>query len=308
MTRATGFAEGLFEGDELESEALQARDQKEAYLAKIVACVETALGETFDLRPSKVVAGKEPDKTNAFLQGLVRAASAMPRPAVSIARDAQTEGDTPRDTQRRSQRRRSSVIVPAADDVVEKTVAALQPLFKSPALTPALLGRPPFRFLHAVVSAVTLATGFAEGLFEGDELSVEALQARDQKEAYLAKIVACVETPLGETLDLKPAKVVAGKEPDQTNAFLQALARAACVFQADQKAKREAEEKAKREAERKAKLDSSPFASSSTSGKPRLHVKREDAALRDRQSMKASRLGMPRATTFSQVAPSSVKK
>jgi hypothetical protein len=37
-------------------------------LAKIVELVQLTLGEKMDIKPSKVMAGMEPEKTNAFLQ------------------------------------------------------------------------------------------------------------------------------------------------------------------------------------------------------------------------------------------------
>ena len=74
---------------------------------------------------------------------------------------------------------------------------------------------------------MTRATGFAADLFAGDELVAAAIQGRTAKEAYLDKIIKHVEDALDETLEVRPNMVVTGKEPEQTNIFLQALARAA---------------------------------------------------------------------------------
>ena len=48
----------------------QNKDQKIAFLQKIVDVVVMASGESLKVRPSKVVAGHEAEKTNEFLQVL----------------------------------------------------------------------------------------------------------------------------------------------------------------------------------------------------------------------------------------------
>jgi TRAF3-interacting protein 1 len=110
---------------------------------------------------------------------------------------------------------------------IVSTQQALGGIIKRPKLTAALLGKPPFRFLHDIVSEVTRATGFADGLFEGDELQSGQIKEKELKISYLSKIIKCVEIATGSSIGVRPGKVVAGMEPENTNAFLVMLARAA---------------------------------------------------------------------------------
>ena len=82
-------------------------------------------------------------------------------------------------------------------DVAEATREALRPLISRPKLSDKLLGKPPFRFLHDIISNVTKATGFADGLFEGDELVGIAIKGKEPKCNYLTKIITCVGIALG---------------------------------------------------------------------------------------------------------------
>jgi hypothetical protein len=62
----------------------------------------------------------------------------------------------------------------------QPTIAALQPLLvsgSSPKLTQELLARPPFRFIHDIVTELQ-RTGFAPGLFTASELQPRSMVRR----------------------------------------------------------------------------------------------------------------------------------
>eukprot|EP00741_Cyanophora_paradoxa_P006117 tig00000944_g5932.t1 len=115
---------------------------------------------------------------------------------------------------------------------VAATQETLGKIIKKPKLTDNLLSKPPFRFLHDIVSEVTRVTGFAEGLYTADELDSQNIKDKDAKVNYLNKIIDCVGIALGQNVPAKPLKIVAGLEPEATNSFLQMLAQA-CQLSAD---------------------------------------------------------------------------
>ena len=103
---------------------------------------------------------------------------------------------------------------------IAMTQEQLGAVIKKPKLSAQLLNKPPFRFLHDIVSEVGRATGFGEGLFTEDELVSGRVKDKEAKLAYLSKIIKCVEAALGKQINIRPVKVVAGLEPENTNAFL----------------------------------------------------------------------------------------
>ncbi|XP_062540255.1 TRAF3-interacting protein 1 [Armigeres subalbatus] len=70
VIKDTGFLNGLYTPEELISDNIKDRDAKIAYLQKLIDVTKIVTGKDLKVRPSKVVAGLEPDKTNELLQAI----------------------------------------------------------------------------------------------------------------------------------------------------------------------------------------------------------------------------------------------
>ncbi|XP_012145171.2 intraflagellar transport 54 [Megachile rotundata] len=111
-------------------------------------------------------------------------------------------------------------------EVIKKTQDLLGKYFKRPPLTEKLLKKPPFRFLHDIVSAVINETGFLDGLFTEEELNSENIKNKEAKVAYLTKLIEVVKLATGINLTVRASKIVSGQEPTKTNELLQAIGKA----------------------------------------------------------------------------------
>ncbi|CAM9475774.1 unnamed protein product [Ectocarpus fasciculatus] len=78
VTRQTGFGQGLYTGDEMDSSLVKAKPAKMAYLDKLIMLVGNSLSTLVDARPAKIVAGLEAGNTNRMLQLLALAAVERP--------------------------------------------------------------------------------------------------------------------------------------------------------------------------------------------------------------------------------------
>ncbi|XP_028176514.1 TRAF3-interacting protein 1 [Ostrinia furnacalis] len=108
--------------------------------------------------------------------------------------------------------------------VIKTTQSALGKYVKRPPLTEKLLRKPPFRFLHDIVTCVLKTTGFFEGLFDEEELVSENVKDREHKIVFLNKVITVVSWTTGKPLSVKPSKIVAGQEAEKTNELLQCIA------------------------------------------------------------------------------------
>ncbi|XP_060944443.1 TRAF3-interacting protein 1 [Limanda limanda] len=109
--------------------------------------------------------------------------------------------------------------------VVKKTQDSLGKVLKKPPLTEKLLSKPPFRYLHDILSEVIRATGFMKGLYGENDMKSDNVKDKDSKIAFLQKAIDVVMLVSGEALAAKPARIVAGHEPEKTNELLQAIAK-----------------------------------------------------------------------------------
>ena len=97
------------------------------------------------------------------------------------------------------------------------------------------------RFLHDVVTVVITDTGALSGLFDGPELNSENVKDKEAKVElsaddddddsdaaaqveFLTKLIDALSFSSGQTLAVKPGKIVSGQEADKTNEMLQVLA------------------------------------------------------------------------------------
>lgn len=70
VIQETGFLQGLFTNEELNHETIKDRDSKMAFLQKVIDAVKVITGISLTVRPTKIIAGHEPTKTNELLQAI----------------------------------------------------------------------------------------------------------------------------------------------------------------------------------------------------------------------------------------------
>ncbi|XP_036925091.1 TRAF3-interacting protein 1 isoform X2 [Sturnira hondurensis] len=109
--------------------------------------------------------------------------------------------------------------------VVRRTQEALGKVIRRPPLTEKLLSKPPFRYLHDIITEVIRMTGFMKGLYTDAEMKSDNVKDKDSKISFLQKAIDVVVLVSGEPLAVKPARVVAGHEPERTNELLQRIGR-----------------------------------------------------------------------------------
>eukprot|EP00956_Cyclotella_meneghiniana_P020480 scaffold36296_cov115-Cyclotella_meneghiniana.AAC.8 len=107
------------------------------------------------------------------------------------------------------------------ESAINEVKSILQPLFSKPKLSSKLLSKPPFRFIHDIVTSTLDSTGFPDGLFEPVEL--QSSTYKDDKAAklsFLDKLIHLTNVGSGHIVEVSSSKIVAGIEPLSTNILL----------------------------------------------------------------------------------------
>ena len=115
----------------------------------------------------------------------------------------------------------------AEEDYWQETAQMYEQLIQKPKMTQKLLCKPPFRYIHDIFTATLEVTGYGNGLYQGEEMDGKSITDKDAKINWLLKLLQLTELVIGEQIDCKPTKIVAGHEPEKTNFFLQQMFRAA---------------------------------------------------------------------------------
>ncbi|CAK62839.1 unnamed protein product (macronuclear) [Paramecium tetraurelia] len=112
-------------------------------------------------------------------------------------------------------------------DFWKPTADLYSALFEKPKMSQKLLEKPPFKYIFDIIMETTKQTGYAKGLYTGDELDGNTYDNKDKKLSFLQKIIDLTSMMLKEEIAAKPGKIAAGLEPENTNLLLQAIYRAA---------------------------------------------------------------------------------
>jgi TRAF3-interacting protein 1 len=254
-----GFGTGLFAEDQLQSENVKEKEQKVNFLTRLQHAVQLGIGREIDVNPGKIIVGVEPEKTNALLQGLAEccanaaninmtqivagvdsgakpgslhakpaasaAAAAAPARSTAVPASSGAGGGGP------LRPSRAPIELPpgvGGEDFVATTMRVIGALIDKPKMVDKLLRKPPFRFIHDIVTAVMAKTTYPEGYFTPDELNSANFTETNAKLAFLQKLIDLVAATNSVDLSqVNPKKIAAGLEPENTNTLLQQFGYAA---------------------------------------------------------------------------------
>ncbi|KAL1461688.1 hypothetical protein WDU94_013560 [Cyamophila willieti] len=111
-------------------------------------------------------------------------------------------------------------------DMLKTTQTLLSKFIKKPPLTEKLLKKPPFRYLHDIITSIIKETGFLKGLYSPEEMTIDNNLDKVAKVDFLDKLIAAVKLATGANLSVKSSKIVSGLEVSKTHELLQVIGHA----------------------------------------------------------------------------------
>ncbi|KAG5496208.1 hypothetical protein JKF63_02509 [Porcisia hertigi] len=131
-------------------------------------------------------------------------------------------------------------------DFWSATISAYEPLqLPAPQLTPKLLKKPPFRFIHDIVCNIDARFAAYDHMIPVDLRDSAQVNTKEKKIEYLTTLIQYINKLMKVELDVNPKKIVSGHEPEKTNIFLQYLAAGVGYAQQDKAAQAASPSKAK---------------------------------------------------------------
>lgn len=79
-----------------------------------------------------------------------------------------------------------------SEEFTNKTIEILSKHINKPPLTAKLLSKPPFRYLHDLVSELINTSGTCKGLYNEFESNSDNVKDKEGKVLYLQKLIYCV--------------------------------------------------------------------------------------------------------------------
>lgn len=134
----------------------------------------------------------------------------------------------------------------ASNPWVLETIKVLDPLIKKPKLTEALLSKPPFAYIQALVQNIVESTGYPPNVFSAEDFVASKDHPKEFKIAFITKLVDFVNST-GSASPAKVPKILAGLEPENTNKLLQIFGGLAASSKGSSSAEKPKKKKVKEE-------------------------------------------------------------
>ena len=95
-------------------------------------------------------------------------------------------------------------------------------------ITKKSLERPPFHFVHSLITIYVQHLSFAEGLYDNPDFSLKNVKTRQHKIRFIFRMLLCVAKLTQERVDIyvSPVKLLSGQDVFATHNFLRCLAKA----------------------------------------------------------------------------------